>query len=247
MLNMEIVILSILLVILGETSFLSVVKLRGGALFRRASEKRRIYVDTSALMDGKLLDLARTGFLADDLVIPRSVIRELQMLADGKEANKRARARFGLDAVNELERIEFFETEILGDKLDHTPVDERLIELAKADKGKGWILTNDFNLNKVAGTEGISVLNINELVLALQNELQAGDRVKLVIDSKGSGSEQGVGHLPDGTMVVVEDAKSKIGKEINVEIMRFHQTPAGRLIFAKLVRASRKPRSRGRQ
>lgn len=204
-------------------------------------------MDTSVLMDGRLLELARTGFLGDDLIIPRSVIRELQLLADGKDAKKRTRARFGLDIVNELERVEYFQTEILQDELDHTPVDERLIELAK--KNGGWIMTNDFNLNKVAVTEGVQVLNINELAIALASEFQAGDRVMVKIEGKGSGHGQGVGHLSDGTMIIVENAKNKVGKEVKVEILRFHQSSAGRLAFAKIVgsRVSQKLRSQQHQ
>ena len=117
---------------LVETTFLTYHALRGT---KTGGGKRKIYVDTSALMDGRILSIARTGFIGDDLIIPRSAIRELQLLADGKDSEKRMRARFGMDTANELERVVFCNTEILEDALDHTPVDERLLQLAKSNKG----------------------------------------------------------------------------------------------------------------
>lgn len=197
------------------------------------SSKRKIYVDTSTLMDGRILAVAETGFISDDIIIPRSVIRELQLLADGKDSEKRTRARFGLDVVSDLERVVQVNTEILADPLDHTPVDERLLELAKSTRGA--LLTNDYNLNKVATAEGIEALNINDLALVLRNQYLPGDQLRLKITTKGSNPKQGVGHLPDGTMVVVDNASNKIGKEVNVEFVRFLQTSAGRMMFAKPV------------
>ena len=197
------------------------------------SSKRKIYVDTSTLMDGRILAVAGTGFISDDLVIPRSVIRELQLLADGKDSEKRTRARFGLDVVSDLERVVEVNTEILADSLDRTPVDERLLELAKANHGA--LLTNDYNLNKVATAEGVEVLNINDLALVLRNQYLPGDHLRLKITTKGSNPKQGVGHLPDGTMVVVDNASNRVGKEVDVEFVRFLQTSAGRMMFAKIV------------
>lgn len=143
---MELLILVITLILLAETSIL-LLKTRQKPLL---SSNRKIYVDTSALMDPRLVAVAQTGFIGDDMIIPRSVIGELQLLADGKDHDKRIRARAGLDAVRELERVVYFNLTILDDPLDHTPVDNRLIELAKS--GRGAILTNDFNLQKVAAT-----------------------------------------------------------------------------------------------
>ena len=228
---MELFILIITLAILGETSFLSFLKikeLKKGGLSR--GKGRKIYVDTSSLMDGRILEVAKTGFLSDDLVIPRSVIRELQLLADGKDSEKRSRARFGMDVANELERVVYFNTEILQDELDRTPVDERLLALAK--ENKGVILTCDFNLSKVAATENIETLNINNLALVLRNEFLPGEKFVVKITAKGSNSKQGVGYLKDGTMVVVDNAAKKIGQELNVSFVRFLQTSSGKMIFA---------------
>ena len=227
---MELFILIITIIILLETTFLVIIsKIKDFKLVGRS--RRKVYVDTSTLIDGRILEVAKTGFLADELIIPRSVIRELQLLADGKDTERRNRARFGLDVIKELERVVFCDVTILQDELDHTPVDDRLIELAKANHGV--IMTNDFNLNKVAATENIDVLNVNNLAMVLRTEYLPGEKFKIKITSAGSNPKQGVGHLPDGTMVVVDKAASKVGKEINIEFVRFIQTSAGRMMFAK--------------
>lgn len=223
-----------------ETTFLLV---RALGTNRVSGGKRKIYVDTSALMDGRILSIAKTGFIGDDLIIPRSAMRELQLLADGKDSEKRIRARFGMDIANELERIVFCNTEILEDTLDRTPVDERLIELAK--KNKGLIFTCDYNLQKVAETEKIDVLNPNELANQLRSEYLPGDIFKLKISAEGSNPKQGVGYLPEGTMVVVDNANKNIGKEVEVVFLKYIQTASGRMIFAKKV--SSKPRTNRRQ
>ena len=231
-----------------ETSFLTYRAVRG---VKTSGGKRKIYVDTSALMDGRILSIARTGFIGDDLIIPRSAIRELQLLADGKDSEKRMRARLGMETANELERIVFCNTEILEDALDRTPVDERLIELAK--KNKGLIFTCDFNLQKVAETEKIEVLNPNELANNLRSEFVPGDKFKLKISAEGQNAKQGVGYLPEGTMVVVDDANKLIGKEIEVQFEKYIQTSSGRMMFAKRVskntakKAAAKPRTNRRQ
>ncbi len=192
-------------------------------------------------MDPRLLAVAQTGFIGDNLIVPRSVIQELQLLADGKDHDKRLRARAGLDAVRELERVIYFDVTILGDQLDRTPVDNRLLELAKANRGA--ILTNDFNLEKVAATEHIDTLNLNALALVLRNEYLPGETAKVKIVATGSGIDQGVAYLKDGTMVVVDHASKKIGEEIEVEFVRVNQTAAGTMMFAKTTktRTSQKP------
>ncbi|MBQ2659900.1 hypothetical protein IJF86_00510 [Candidatus Saccharibacteria bacterium] len=238
---MELFIFIFSAIILAETTILLIKSGKNFSL--NSNPKRKVYVDTSALMDGRILAVAQTGFIGDDLIIPRSVIRELQLLADGKDSEKRTRARAGLDVVNELERIVFFNTEILQDELDRTPVDERLIELAK--KNHGLILTNDFNLGKVAATEKIDVLNINDLALTLRSDFLPGDKMKIKIVAEGSNPKQGVGYLPDGTMAVVDNAAKKVGSEIEIELIRFLQTSAGRMMFAKIAaKPSQKPRNR---
>ncbi len=226
---MDFIILIITILLLAETSIL-LLKSRQKPLL--SSQKRKVYVDTSALMDPRLVAVAQTGFLSDEMIVPRSVIAELQLLADGKDHDKRVRARAGLDAIRELERVVYFNLTILDDPLDHTPVDNRLLELAKA--GRGVILTNDFNLQKVAATGHIDVLNLNALALVLRNEYLPGERATVKLVSTGSGPNQGVGYLKDGTMVVVDKAKSHIGKEVEVEFERLNQTAAGTMMFAKL-------------
>ena len=229
---MEIFILIIVIIILAETTILFIKS--NDKININSNVKRKVYVDSSALMDNRLISVAKTGFIGDDIIIPRSAIREMQILADGKDHEKRIRARAGLDNVNELERVVHFNTTILQDSLDHTPVDERLIELAK--ENGGLILTNDFNLNKVATTEHIEVLNLNDLSLALRSDYAPGDKFDVKITDAGSNRGQGVGYLPDGTMVVVSNAKSKIGTTVSIELTNYRQTSAGRMVFAKLVK-----------
>lgn len=226
---MELFILIITLLILAETSFLTVKKYqptRNGA--------RKIYVDTSVLIDGRILNIARTGFIDGDLIVLKSVLRELQLLADGKDSEKRTRARMGLSNVAELERVVEINTEIFDDGEGNKKVDEQLLKLAKANKGA--ILTLDYNLIKVAEAEKIKVLNINDLALAVRTEFLPGEKMELKITEKGSNRGQGIGYLPNGTMVVVEKAANKIGKTIIVEFVRFHETSAGKMIFAKIAR-----------
>lgn len=232
---MELFIIVMMSAIFAETSFVAIKNLKK-PFVGSGKQRRKVYVDTSVLMDGRILELVKTGFIGDDLYIPRSVIRELQLLADGKDTEKRNRARFGMDVANELEKSNDCNVRVIQDKLDRTLVDERLISLAK--ENNGLILTNDYNLNKVAGTEQIQVLNINDLALALRMDYLPGDTFKLAITSAGSNPKQGVGHLPDGTMVVVDNALSKVGKEVEVEFVRFFQTSAGRMMFAKIKGAS---------
>lgn len=228
---MELLILIISLLILAETTVV-LLKTRQKPLIN-ANQKRKVYTDTSALMDPRLLAVAQTGFIGDDLIIPRSVTHELQLLADGKDAEKRARARAGLETVRELERIVYFDVKIIDDNLDYTPVDNRLLELAK--ENRGLILTNDYNLQKVAETEQIDVLNINELSLALRAEYLPGEHTRVKIVAEGSNPHQGVAYLRDGTMVVVDNASNKIGQELEIEFVRLNQTASGAMMFAKPV------------
>lgn len=233
---MELFTFLFILGIFTETTFLTIRKIIEKK--PRSGGRRKVFVDTSALMDGRILAIAKTGFLADDFLIPRSVVREMQLLADGKDSEKRARARAGMDVVNELERVVFFDTEIFDDgELGKMPVDERLLVLAKDNRG--IILTCDYNLAKVAATEKIETLNVNDLAISLANNLKQGDKFRIKIIEKGSNPEQGVGHLNDGTMVVVDKAEKFIGREIEVEFVRFLQTSAGRMVFAQLSRQKR--------
>lgn len=202
------------------------------------SGQRKIYVDTSVLIDGRILNVARTGFIDGDLIVLKSVLRELQLIADSKDSEKRTRARAGLDNVSELERIIEVNTEVIDDGDENVKVDEQLLKYAK--ENRGVVLTIDYNLIKVAEAERIDTLNINDLALAVRTEFLPGEKMRVKITEKGSGRGQGVGHLSNGAMVVVDGAGNRIGKEVEVEFLRFHETSSGRMIFAKLVRRTRK-------
>ena len=229
---MNIAILLITLAILTETTFLIIKKHKP-----MRSGMRKIYVDTFVLIDGRILNIARTGFIDGDLIILKSVLRELQLLADGKDNEKRARARAGLSNVAELERVVEVNTEIYDDGTEKKKVDEELLRFAK--ENKGTVLTLDYNLIKVAEAENIPTLNINDLALAVRTEFLPGEKIKLRITEKGSNRGQGVGYLSNGTMVVVDGAANKIGKEITVEFMRFHETSAGKMIFARIAKKTK--------
>ncbi len=227
---MELFILIIVLVIFAETTFLI---FKDRQSFLNTNTRRKIYVDTSALIDGRILNIAKTGFIGDNLIILKSVLRELQLLADGKDAEKRARARAGLETVNELERIVYFNVEIFDDGDDNKKVDEELLKIAK--KEHGFIMTLDYNLIKVAEAEKISTLNINDLSLALRNEFLPGDKAIIKIVDKSANQGQGIGHLKDGSMVVVDNAAKHIGESLEVEFTKLHETSAGKMIFARVI------------
>lgn len=226
---MELAILIISLLILTETSILVFRKIKPVKI-----SKRDIYIDTSVLIDGRILEVARTGFLDGNLIILKTVLLELQLLADSKDAEKRSKGRMGLDTVSELERVIQVNTEIVDNTGGLKKVDEELLKLAKENKNA--IMTIDYNLIKVAKAEKIETLNINDLAMAVRDDFNSGERFKVKITEKGTGRGQGVGHLKNGTMVVVENAASKVGKEVTVEFSKFFENSAGRMIFAKLVK-----------
>lgn len=225
------VILIAVSLLLIEVSYL-VLKTQKNQLTRRQSN--RVLLDTSVLIDGRIVSIAKTGFMGGTLVIPRSVVGELQYLADAADHEKRARARYGLDVVAELQALPGVEVEILQDgaKADEG-VDTRLLSLAK--KHGASICTLDYNLNKVALVEDIAILNVNELAQSIRMAYLPGERLQLELVQKGQDQHQAVGYLPDGTMVVVEHAFKQMGQAVEVEIIRSLQTAAGRMMFAKLV------------
>lgn len=229
----DLLITAVLLILLAEVTYL-VAKLPRSTV---SGKKRMILVDTSVLIDGRILAVAKSGFVGDTLVIPRSVIGELQFLADNADHDKRSRARYGLDVVKELQEMAEVDVTILqdGSKAEEG-VDERLLKLAK--KHGAVIATIDYNLNKVAVVEGIMVLNVNELAQSLRMAYLPGEKLLLELVQKGQDSHQAVGYLPDGTMVVVEHASSQIGKSIEVEFIRSLQTQAGKMMFARPVEKS---------
>lgn len=225
--TLETLLAVVLLTILSEVTYL-VVKLPRQS--RRSGQT--ILVDTSVLIDGRIVAIAKSGFIGGSLVIPRSVIGELQFLADNADHEKRGRARYGLDVVTELQNIPQVVVEILqdGSKAEEG-VDERLLKLAK--KMGASVCTIDYNLNKVAVVEGITVVNVNELAQSLRMARLPGEKMMLDIVQKGQDQHQGVGYLEDGTMVVVERASQSIGKSIEVEFIRSLQTAAGKMMFAR--------------
>lgn len=211
---------------------------------RRFGKSKPIFIDTSSLIDGRILSIARAGFFHEsELVIPRSVIGELQFLADHADSDKRAKARHGLDIVKELQGVDELRVSIFRDNARAKDgVDNQLLLLAA--KHGGVICTNDYNLNKVAQVEDIRVLNVNELSKNLRIALLPGERVMLHLTQKGQDNTQAVGHLEDGTMVVVEQAAQKIGTSVDVEVIRSLQTAAGRMMFAKLTDTKQKNQSK---
>lgn len=228
---MDTLIIVLLLLVLAELTYLLTQNPRKSL---RSTGARPIFVDTSVLIDGRIVAVAASGFIGDTLYIPRSVVGELQFLADKADGDKRARARHGLDVIRELQNLPQATTKIFpdGSKAEEG-VDERLLKLAKQHGGA--ICTIDYNLNKVAQVEDITVLNVNELAQNLRMAYLPGEKVLLELTQKGNDSHQAVGHLGDGTMVVVEQASKYVGKKVEIEFIRSLQTAAGRMMFAKVV------------
>lgn len=230
--TLEIIIIMLLIGIIAELYILAKPKKR------YSIGQVSMLVDTSVLMDGRVVDLAKTGFLLGQVVVPKSVLAELQLLADGSDHTKRERARMGMDVVKSLQDILGGSFKLLQDEADKSRgVDEQLLLLAKQTDSA--ILTLDYNLNKVAQVEGVQVLNINELAKSLRMTHLPGDTLTIDLTQKGQNSDQAVGHLPDGTMVVVEQAKKYIGQSKEVEIIRSLQTDAGKMMFAKVVASAK--------
>lgn len=228
---MEPLIISTLLVIAAETTYLFYSSIKKNARMRQSPA----FVDTSVLIDGRIISIAKSGFISRPLYIPRSVVGELQFLADNADSEKRSRARHGLDVIVQLQAIPSVKALVFNDGVRAADgVDNRLLELAK--KHSGAICTIDYNLNKVAVVEGIEVLNVNELAKTLRMAYLPGERITIELSQKGNDSHQAVGHLPDGTMVVVEHAFKLLGSRVEVEFIRGLQTAAGKMMFAKLVK-----------
>jgi len=228
---MEYIIIISLLIIMAEVSYLVAVNTKNLSLRKYT---RTIFVDTSVLIDGRIVAVAKSGFINGILSIPRSVIGELQFLADNADNEKRLRARHGLDVVAELQAMKNVKIEIFQDgSRAEEGVDERLLKLAK--RYQAAIYTVDYNLNKVAQVENIPILNVNDLAMSLRMAYLPGERIQLELTTKGQDSHQAVGHLSDGTMVVVEYANNHIGETVEVEFIRSLQTSAGKMMFAKVV------------
>ena len=202
-------------------------------LFRAAGPERHYKIlDTSVIIDGRVADLCDTGFVDGTLVIPQFVLKELQLVADSSDSMKRNRGRRGLDILQKIQKMAGVEVVISDvDFPEVKEVDLKLIELARTLSGK--IITNDFNLNKVAQLRGVAVLNINELANALKPVVLPGEIMKVFILKEGKEYNQGVAYLDDGTMVVVDNARKMIGKTIDIAVTSVLQTTAGKMIFGR--------------
>jgi uncharacterized protein YacL len=208
---------------------------RLAALFRDTAPQQRYRVlDTSVIIDGRIADVCETGFLDGTLVIPQFVLKELQLVADSADSMKRNRGRRGLDILQKIQKMAGVDVTISDiDFPDVREVDLKLIELARTLHGK--IVTNDFNLNKVAQLRGVEVLNINELANALKPVVLPGEFMKVFILKEGKEYNQGVAYLDDGTMVVVDNARRMISKNIDVVVTSVLQTTAGKMIFGRYI------------
>ncbi|MCL5784980.1 MAG: hypothetical protein M1142_06550 [Patescibacteria group bacterium] len=190
-------------------------------------------LDTSCIIDGRILDVAKTGFLAGLILVPGFVLTELQQVADSADAVKRARGRRGFEIIDALKKVGGLKLEVWDKDLAGKTVDDKLVRLGKALHGR--VVTCDFNLNRVATLRGVRVLNLNELANSLKTLPVPGEELMVKIIQPGKDKNQGVGYLRDGTMVVVKEAASLIGREINIEVAKIIQGPAGRMIFGKKV------------
>jgi len=208
-------------------------RLPGNGAKAVAGKTPALILDTCALIDGRIIEVSKSGFIPEKLIVPEFVLHELQLLADGSDAHKRERARFGLDVVRELQDSRHCEVLIDRTKFDDIKeVDAKLVELAKRLGAN--LYTTDFNLNKVAEIEGVRVLNVNELAQNVRPIAIPGEYKSVKITQRGSNQNQGVGYLEDGTMIVVDNATKYIGKSVEVEVTRIHQTAAGKMLFGIL-------------
>jgi uncharacterized protein YacL len=199
---------------------------------RETLEHEPLVVDTSAIIDGRIAELCSTGFLSRALIVPRFVLTELQMLADSREPVKRERGRRGLDILNHLQRSKEVELTIHESESSDDSVDDRLVRAAKVLQAR--LLTNDNSLCQVARLQQITALNLNDLARALRPVVLAGDELELHLIKEGRDPHQAVGYLPDGTMIVINHARSLIGKTVKIVVTSTLQTAGGRLIFGEL-------------
>jgi uncharacterized protein YacL len=203
-----------------------------GRLKRKQNSKLVKILDTSVIIDGRVADILDTGFLEGQLLLPQFVIHELQMVADSSDSMKRNRGRRGLDILDNIQKSPNVTVKIVDqDYPEIAEVDMKLIELAKETGAK--IITNDFNLNKVARLHGVDVLNINELAIVLKPVVLPGESMSVFILKEGKEYNQGIAYLDDGTMVVVDNARGVIGKTVDIIVTSVLQTTAGKMIFSK--------------
>jgi uncharacterized protein YacL len=195
---------------------------------------RRYILDTSAIIDGRIAAVARTGFVVGDLIVPGFVLTELQDLADSGDDLRRAKGRRGLNLLNDMQENSPLPIEVMAIEINSADrVDDKLVIMARQYRCP--IITNDFNLNRVAGLQGVQVLSLNQLSEAVRPPVHQDQHLHVLIRSEGNARQQGVGYLEDGTPVIVEDARHLIGQKIEVVVVRLHQTQTGRLVFAQPV------------
>lgn len=203
-------------------------------LLKQFSRKRdRIVLDSCALIDGRIVEIVDSGFLQAELIVPQFIINELQMLADGHDSHKRERARFGLDIAHQLQDSPALVVTVDPTLFADIPAtDDKLVALA--EKLKARLYTTDYNLAKVAAIKAVQTLNVNDLAGRLRPIALPGEVITIKIVQKGSGREQGVGYLEDGTMIVVDNAARFVGKTVPVTVTRMHQTIAGKMVFGQV-------------
>ncbi len=220
------------LVIRKREEFLSIFKRIPGGAKKDKGEKEFKILDTSVIIDGRIADICRSGFLEGTLIIPEFVLEELRHIADSPDLLKRNRGRRGLDILNRIQKDLGVEVEVVStDYEELSEVDSKLVRLAQHIEGK--IITNDFNLNKVAELQGVTVLNINELANAVKPIVLPGEEMQVKVIKEGKEYGQGVAYLDDGTMIVVDEGRKYIGDQLEVLVTSILQTAAGRMIFAK--------------
>jgi uncharacterized protein YacL len=210
-----------------------IISQKNESMARLFSKRRRIILDSCALIDGRVVEITNSRFIADELIIPQFILNELQLLADGNDSHKRERARFGLDIAHQLQDAAPNKVTIDRTVFDGTAAtDDKLVLLAK--KLDAQLYTTDYNLGKVAAVEGVHVLNVNELAQSLRPITLPGETLKIKIIQKGSNRDQGVGYLEDGTMIVVDGGARHVGKVMPVIVTRMHQTVAGKMVFGQV-------------
>jgi uncharacterized protein YacL len=201
---------------------------------RQELKEEEIVVDTSSIIDGRILDMVKAGFLEARLIVPRFVLNELRALADSTDHFKRQKGKRGIEILHSLKKEPTVEVKISDDDVEEVKsVDEKIVKLAEEINAK--ILTTDYNLNRIAQLQGGKVLNINDLANALKPSFIAGEKFSLKLLKEGKEHNQAIGYLEDGTMVVVENSKWLIGRTVEVEVTSILQSPSGRIVFAKLL------------
>ena len=205
----------------------------GGSGSSWTNLNRTILLDTSVIIDGRVADIARVGFLPGTLLVPRFVLNELQYIADSSDGLRRQRGRRGMEVLSELQKLPNILVRVSDIDVEGVrEVDDKLIVLGKQLKSP--VLTNDYNLNRIAELQGVTVLNINELANAVKSVVLPGEILKINIFQEGKEMGQGVGYMDDGTMVVIENGKGYIGEYMDVQVTKVLQTAAGRMIFARV-------------